>query len=87
MADYQNLFTTQVQVRAPAYTGSAPAFRLGSEKQPPNRAILTTRCGTGRAPRQRRRSGPIYLGPLGIASLILRLRVHQHHRPQHAGLR
>ena len=62
MAEYQNIFT-QVQVRAPAYVGVAPARGSWVRQGKPSFSYLLGLIGDAQV-------GPIYLGFLGVASLV-----------------
>ena len=77
MATYQNIFT-RVQVRGPIHTmplprGSAPRVGGGGFSQ------LLGIIGEPQV-------GPLYLGPLGIASLIFGFTAFENHRPEHVRL-
>ncbi|MEI2676544.1 MAG: hypothetical protein V9G29_00985 [Burkholderiaceae bacterium] len=79
MAEYQNIFTS-VQAVGPIHHGielpHGNAPRTGDE---PLIVHLLGRIGNAQI-------GPVYLGSLGVASLMLRDAGVRHHRLQHAGL-
>ena len=62
MAEYQNLFT-RVQVRAPAYAGVPLKDSAWPREGPPFFAYWMGKIGDAQI-------GPIYLGWLGMASLL-----------------